>query len=79
LGPGYAAQRPTIVAKVANAVSLYISAVGLGNSLSYFGVAQVAMSVPGVTGLSSFTLNGSNADLAGTPTTTIKPSSVVIS
>jgi hypothetical protein len=76
-GTGY--YHPTVAAQVAGALSLYVNGLGLGNTCSYLRLAQVAFDAsPGVTDVTSYTLNGVAADLVPAPGQTIKINALVI-
>lgn len=63
-----------VVAQVTAAVGLYINSLGQGATVSYFGLAAVIQAVPGVAEIipTSYTLNGTTADIAGSAQTTPK-------
>lgn len=79
----------TVVAQVAAAIAAYIGGLGLGNAVSYTGVAPgitlsyakvsaIAFSVPGVTDVTNYTLNGGTADIVATGLQTIKPGTITV-
>jgi uncharacterized phage protein gp47/JayE len=64
---------------VDNAVTNYINALGLGNSLPYTKILQIAYDAsPGVANISALTVNGGTADLAATGKQTIKALAVTV-
>lgn len=70
---------PSVVAQVSGALQLYINGLGLGNTLSYTRLAQVAFDAsPGVTD-TTFTLNGGTSDLVPAAGKTIKVGSLIVS
>jgi phage-related baseplate assembly protein len=70
----------TVAAAVQSTLQTYINTLGLGNSLFYTRLAQVAYSVPGVTEvLVGYTLNGGSVDLAATALQTIRASTITVS
>ena len=79
IAPGYVPQ--VVRAQVAAALASYINGLGQETGLAYFNLPGVARSVPGVSEIvpGSYKLNGGTADMIGTPSTTIKTGSLVIS
>jgi len=80
--PGYI--HATVVAQVIAAVTLFINGQGLGatpalGQLSYMQVASIAFGVPGVTDVTSYTLNAAAADLVPAQGAVIKSGSIAIS
>lgn len=69
----------TLTGVVGAAITVYINSNGLGNSLPYFRLAQIAMDTPGVTDISGFTLNSGTADITATAAQTIKAGTVSVS
>jgi hypothetical protein len=67
------------VAQVVAALSLYLDDLSLGQGLSYFALIPVALSVPGVTQVLAYTLNGGTSDISGSAYTTVKAGSFRIS
>jgi uncharacterized phage protein gp47/JayE len=76
---------PTVVAQVVAAINLYINGLGLGTTpaagaLSFGKLYQIAFDAsPGVTDVTSVTLNGAQADLIPAAGQTIKSGSIVVS
>jgi hypothetical protein len=71
---------PTVVAQVSAALGLYIDSLGLGATLSYMRLAQVAFDAsPGVTDVLNYTLNNSQSDIVPGPGETIKAGAVIVS
>jgi uncharacterized phage protein gp47/JayE len=76
---------PTAVAQAVAAITLYINGLGLGSTpaagtLSYLRLAQVVFNVSaGITDVTSYTLNGAQADLVPGAGQTIKSGSVIVS
>ena len=70
----------TLQATVTAAVTSYINSLGLGNSLVWSRLIQVAYDAsPGITSVSSLMINGGVADITATAGQTIKCTGVVIS
>jgi phage-related baseplate assembly protein len=70
----------TVAAAVQSALQTYINTLGLGNSLFYTRLAQVAYTVPGVTEvLVGYTINGGSVDLTATALQTIRASTITVS
>ena len=76
-GPGYL--HATVVAQVVAALSVATNGLGLGKTLPYFSLASTALAVPGVTNITSVTLNGGIADLVPALGKTIKIGTLVVS
>ena len=76
-GPGYV--HATVVAQVVAALSAATNGMGLGKTLPYFSLASTALAVPGVTNITSVTLNGGVADLVPALGKTIKIGTLVVS
>ena len=71
---------PTVQAQVTAALATYINGLGLGNTLYWSKLYQVAYDAsPGVATVSSLTLNGSTTDLTTTAAQTIKSSGITLS
>ena len=71
---------PTVQAQVTAALATYINGLGLGNTLYWSKLYQVAYDAsPGVGTVSSLTLNGTTTDLTATASQTIKSSSITLS
>jgi hypothetical protein len=70
----------TVVGAVQTAIAAYINGIGLGNTVSYFGVAAAALAVPGVVEVDSgsYTLNGGTADIVPTLQQTVKAGTVSV-
>ncbi|MGZ5029016.1 MAG: baseplate J/gp47 family protein [Methylobacter sp.] len=69
----------TVVGQVGTAIANYINSLALGQSLSYSRLAQVAYDAsPGVTNVTSVTLNGGTADLTATVQQIIKSSVITV-
>jgi uncharacterized phage protein gp47/JayE len=75
--PGYFS--PTVRAKVVAAINNYVNSVGLGNSLSYFGLSDAMLAVTGVQDIGQYTINGLPGNMLGDPRYTIKARNVVVS
>jgi hypothetical protein len=75
--PGYFA--PTVRAKVVAAINNYVNSVGLGNTLSYFGLSDAMLAVTGVRDIGQYTINGLPGNMEGDPRFTIKARNVVVS
>lgn len=77
--PGY--DHNTVVAKVSAALALFINGLGQGVTLAYFDLPAIAKGVPGVLEVQpgNYLLNGGTTDMVGTPQSTIKAGSLVIS
>jgi len=76
-------QHPTVLAQVTAAIATYINGLGLGatpalGTLYYAAVSAVAMGVPGVIGVSAYTLNGATSDLVPNAGQTIKPGVIAL-
>lgn len=69
----------TVVAAVASALAGYINGLGLGNPLNFYNLAEIAMDVTGVTGVTSLVLNNGNSNLIPTPSQTVKSGTVAVS
>jgi hypothetical protein len=69
----------TVVGQVALALTAYINGVGLGNLVSYMQLASVAFAIPGVTDVTSVTLNGGTSDLVPTSSQTYKALTIAVS
>jgi hypothetical protein len=68
-----------ITTLVQTAITNAINALGLGNSLPFTRLAQIAYDAsPYVTNVTGVTLNGATADLAATKQQTIKAGTVVV-
>jgi hypothetical protein len=77
IAAGY--DKPTVAGQVQTAVSAYINRLGLGNSLPYTRLAQVAYDTsPGVVDVTAMTVNGGTSDLAATPAQTVKCGAVTV-
>ena len=77
--PGYTAdQHNAVVAQVVTALSLTLDALQQGQGLSYFALIPVALAVPGVTAILSYTLNGAAADIPGSAYGTVKAGSFAV-
>src|ERR1700729_1203343 len=75
--PGY--YHPTVVAQVEAAIASFVNGLGLGNTLSYMQIAQVAFNAsPGVTDVTNYTLNTFQTDLIPAAGQTIKISSISV-
>ena len=71
---------PTVQAQVTAALATYINGLGLGNTLYWSKLYQVAYDAsPGVATVSSLTLNGTATDLTATASQTIKSSGITLS
>ena len=69
----------SLVALVSTALSIYINSLGLGQSLPYSRLAQIAYDAsPGVTNVTGVTLNGGTADLAATSKQVIKSGALTV-
>lgn len=68
----------TVVGQVALALTAFINAVGLGNTLSYMQLATVAFAIGGVTDVTNVTLNSGTADMVPTPAQTIKSGTIAV-
>lgn len=69
----------TVTAAVQTALQSYINTLGLGNSLYYTRLGQVAYGVPGVSEvLVGYTINGGTVDIAATALQTIKANGGVV-
>jgi baseplate J-like protein len=69
----------TVVGQVALALTAYINAVGLGNTVSYMQLAGVAFAISGVTDVTNVTLNSGTADLVPTLAQTYKALTIAVS
>ena len=70
----------TVKSAVQTAVQDYINGLGLGNTLYYTRLAQIAYDAsPGVTSVASVLLNSGTSDLTATAKQTIKYTTVTIS
>ena len=65
-------QKPTLQGVVAQAILAYIDALPIGGSLPYFGLANIAASVPGVAEIDSLLVNGGAANISGASRTIIR-------
>lgn len=71
---------PTLVAAVNAAITAYINGIGIGNTLPFSMIEHVAYGAsPGVTNVTSVTVNGATSDLTATAAQTIKAGTVVVS
>ena len=75
--PGY--NHPAVIAAVAAALASTINSLPLGGDLPYTQLAAIAYSVPGVTNVTSITLNGGTADLVVDDKRVIKLGATTIS
>lgn len=75
--PGY--DHATVAGQVQTALAAFITSLGVGNSLPFTRLAQIAYDAsPGVAGISGITLNTGTADLAATYRQTIKPGTMAV-
>jgi hypothetical protein len=71
---------PAVVAAVANAVSTYVDNIGLENPLPYTMLAYIAYAAsPGITDVTSLTINGATADITPAMGQTIKVGTLTVS
>lgn len=68
--PGY--DKPTVLTQVGNALASAVNSLGLGAGLPFYQIPAFAYAVPGVASLEAVTLNGGTADIAASPSNTIK-------
>jgi uncharacterized phage protein gp47/JayE len=72
--------KANVAAAVQTALQTYINSIGIGATLNYTKLAQIAYEAsPGVANVSAVLLNGATADLTATSQQIIKYSSVVVS
>ena len=77
--------KPTVVAQVVAAITLYINGIGLGSTpsagmLSYMKLSQIAFEAsPGVIDVTGYSLNAAQADLIPEAGVTIKAGAVIVS
>lgn len=70
---------PTLVGLVGTAIRNYINSLTLGTTLAYSRLAQIAYDAsPGVTNVTSVTLNGGTADVTATSQQVIKANTVTV-
>lgn len=70
----------TVIAQVVAAITAYINALGLGNSLPFTRLAEVAYDAsPGVINVTNISLNAATVDLAATFKQTIKAHTIAVS
>lgn len=72
--------KPSLLAPVATAITAFIAGRGLGVSLPYSRIAQIAYDVsPGITNVTGVLVNSATADLGGTPSAVVRAGTVVVS
>ncbi|MBV9984495.1 baseplate J/gp47 family protein [Bradyrhizobium sp.] len=69
----------SVAAAVQTALANYIAGLGLGNSLNFFNLAEIALDVPGCIGVTSLSLNNGNSNLVPTPSQTVKSGTIAVS
>ncbi len=74
--PGY--DGATVRAAVDDALTAQANAGGIGDDLAYFGLAQTALSVGGVAGLTTLTLNAGTANLVASAKQVVRAGTVTV-
>lgn len=69
----------TVCAAVDTALANDIAGLGLGNPLEFYNLPAIILAVPGVTGITSLSLNSGTSNMTPTPQQTIKPGTIATS
>jgi Baseplate J-like protein len=77
VAPGFNQQ--TVLSQVVAVITAGINGTGLGNTLSYLGLISQAFAIPGVTDITSYTLNSLTGDIVPGLGQTIKTGTVTVS